>query len=168
VAAADAPPPAIATAEIEQIAPPAGGDISAPGSEASTDAAAPIDAAAAPVVDEIEIEVWWPKDTGPFRARAERQMRHAGHRRAAPMPSDGTSGPPSEAAPGDPGRPPRQGKGPRRGNRTRDEDGPADRKPRREGGKPPAAERKPAPEKPIDPDSPFAVLGALKAKLAGS
>ena len=30
-----------------------------------------------------------------------------------------------------------------------------------------APERKPRPEKPVDPDSPFAVLGALKAKLGG-
>ena len=42
-----------------------------------------------------------------------------------------------------------------------------DRKPRRDDRKPAVEERKPRPEKPIDPDSPFAVLGALKAKLAG-
>ncbi len=71
------------------------------------------------------------------------------------------------------GRPHRHGKkGPRREERPEAAQGQPrpernDRKPRRDDRKPSFEERKPRPEKPVDPDSPFAVLGALKAKLAG-
>lgn len=90
--------------------------------------------------EEVEIDVWWPKDTGPFR-------------RERPKPE---------------ARPPQQHRQKRGKDRTEHKapDGgnpPAQRihsKPQR----PPRPERKP--EKPIDPDSPFAVLGALKAQLA--
>ncbi|HTN98205.1 MAG TPA: helicase-related protein [Nordella sp.] len=104
--------------------------------EATPEAAA---TEAPPAEDEIEIEVWWPKDTGPFR-------------RERPKPE---------------ARPPQQHRQKRGKDRTEHKapDGgkPAQRthsKPQR----PPRPERKP--EKPIDPDSPFAVLGALKAQLA--
>ena len=91
-------------------------------------------------MEEVEIEVWWPKDTGPFRHRApeKRQTRAA--------------------------KPPRREEGPRP---PRSVTSAMKRKPRREDRKPAFEERKPRPEKPVDPNSPFAVLGALKAKLAG-
>ena len=37
-----------------------------------------------PVLEEIEIEVWWPKDTGPFRHRSEAKPQ----RRPQPKPVD--------------------------------------------------------------------------------
>ncbi len=92
-----------------------------------------------PATEEIEIEVWWPRDTGPFRHREEKKKHH---RRPEPV-KDKTE------APGEkhPERPPR----PRRDERPK-----------------PPERRPPRPEKPIDPDSPFAVLSALKAKMAGN
>ena len=139
------------------------------------------EAAAAPDVpmEEVEIEVWWPKDTGPFRHRPERQQQH---RRPQPRSDGKAEG--GEKPEGEPrregGRPHRHGKGgPRREERGDGQDARSreerpqrndrnDRKPRREDRKPAFEERKPRPEKPIDPDSPFAVLGALKAKLGGN
>jgi ATP-dependent RNA helicase SUPV3L1/SUV3 len=149
---------------------------------APTDEAAgetPEAAAAEPeaAMEEVEIEVWWPKDTGPFRHRPERhreQSRQPHHRREGAAktaePGEKPEGEHREA------RPPRRGKGPRRENRPdaaearperHDRNDRNDRKPRREDRKPASEERKPRYEKPADPDSPFAVLGALKAKLAG-
>ncbi len=95
---------------------------------------------------EIELEVWWPKDTGPFRHRpqqAERQSKPA-HRR--PKPPEG-----AEAQQ----RPPR----PHRGKHGRSDAKPTEK---------PVEQPRRKPERPIDPDSPFAVLGALRAKLSGS
>jgi ATP-dependent RNA helicase SUPV3L1/SUV3 len=71
----------------------------------------------APPPETMEIDVWWPKDTGPFRHK------------------------PKEAK----ARPHR----------------PEPRKPK------PREERPRRPEKPIDPNSPFAVLGQLKSQMAG-
>jgi ATP-dependent RNA helicase SUPV3L1/SUV3 len=89
-------------------------------------------------LEEVEIDVWWPKDTGPFRrerpkqeARPQQRHKRKDRPERKPQQADGGSPPPSKAA-----RPTR----------------------------PPRPERRP--EKPIDPDSPFAVLGALKAQLA--
>lgn len=97
-----------------------------------------------PAADEIELEIWWPKDTGPFRRekpKPEARSQHRHKRRERPEPKAGEeAGKPAEA-----GKPPHKHK---------------PGKPHR----PPRAERKP--EKPIDPDSPFAVLGVLKAQLA--
>ncbi len=42
-----------------------------------------------PVLEEIEIEVWWPKDTGPFRHRSEAKPQ----RRPQPKPVDQKEGP---------------------------------------------------------------------------
>jgi ATP-dependent RNA helicase SUPV3L1/SUV3 len=129
--------------------------------------------AAAPEVpmEEVEIEVWWPKDTGPFRHRAERQQqnRRPQQPRGA-QPAEGADKPPGEQR-RDTGRPHRHhGKGGKQGEeRVQGQESRPDRKPRRDDRdrKPDFQERKPRPEKPIDPDSPFAVLGALKAKLGG-
>ena len=97
-----------------------------------------------PAADEIELEIWWPKDTGPFRRekpKPEARPQHRHKRRERPEQKAGEeAGKPAEA-----GKPPHKHK---------------PGKPHR----PPRAERKP--EKPIDPDSPFAVLGVLKAQLA--
>ena len=127
------------------------------------------DVAAAPEIamEEVEIEVWWPRDTGPFRHRPERQPQNRRPMRAA-KPAEGTAEKPEGEQPRrEGGRPHRHhGKGgkPREG---RPEGQDHDRRPRRDDRKPEVQERKPRPEKPIDPDSPFAVLGALKAKLGG-
>jgi ATP-dependent RNA helicase SUPV3L1/SUV3 len=121
-------------------------DVSTAESQSPLEAAAPDPLAVPspdPVLEEVEIEVWWPKDTGPFRHRAEKPKDQP-HRRIADA-----------------------------GDKKRPERAKRDGAPRREGRKPqredrpPREERKPRPERPIDPDSPFAVLGALKAKLAG-
>ena len=141
-------------------------------------------------MEEVEIEVWWPKDTGPFRHRADkpreqtrRQSFRARESAAVATPAEG-----GEAVAAKPEGEPRRDFRPRRDNRPKREDRPEgqapaahvrddQRNPRREGGKPTFGDRKPkfeSPkfekpkfEKPMDPNSPFAVLGALKFKLAG-
>jgi ATP-dependent RNA helicase SUPV3L1/SUV3 len=143
-----------------------------PSAESSEDAVTAEAAAPGQPMEEVEIEVWWPKDTGPFRHRQERQReqtRQPPHHRRDPAAKPAEAGGKPEGEHREP-RVARRGKGPRREDRpeaaeTRPER--QDRKPRREERKPALEERKPRPEKPIDPDSPFAVLGALKAKLAG-
>ena len=130
-------------------------------------------------MEEVEIEVWWPRDTGPFRHRPERQQnnRRPAQRRdatatAAVQPAEGGDKP-TEGERREGGRPHRHhakghnNRDKRREDRPEGQEARHDRKPRREDRKPDVQERKPRPEKPIDPDSPFAVLGALKAKLAG-
>lgn len=139
-----APVEAELSAETTETAPaPDEAEVAAPteAAPAEVDAAAPAEAAPAETsAEEIEIEVWWPKDTGPFRRERQKpearpqqqqQQRHRrGKERGEHKAQDG----------GKPGQRPQ--------------------KPQR----PPRPERKP--EKPIDPDSPFAILGALKAQLA--
>jgi ATP-dependent RNA helicase SUPV3L1/SUV3 len=92
---------------------------------------APADAAVSPqtVLEEIEIEVWWPKDTGPFRHHAPKKPHCPPHKK--PQRADGAKKEPRPEKPREP----------------------VPIKPRRQ-------------EKPVDPDSPFAVLGALKERLA--
>ncbi len=107
--------------------------------------------------EEIELEVWWPKDTGPFRRekhKPEARPQHHRHRRKdLPAPKTGEdSAKPEEAktAPAEVASKPAEGG-----------------RPRRRHGKPDRPQRpEKKPEKPIDPDSPFAVLGALKAQFA--
>ena len=111
--------------------------------------------AAAPDVamEDIEIEVWWPKDTGPFRHRAEKQARRSGPAKTPLEPkSESSTGAKPET------ERPRRDSHPRRDSR----------KPPREDRPPAREERQSRPEKPMDPDSPFAVLMALKAKMAGN
>jgi ATP-dependent RNA helicase SUPV3L1/SUV3 len=90
--------------------------------------------------EEIEIEVWWPRDTGPFR-RIPEKRQHKPHRpkRAKPVKQDDKQ----ETAANGPAKPAPQR--PQRPNRPRPQ---------------------PKPEKPADPDSPFAVLSALKGQFA--
>jgi ATP-dependent RNA helicase SUPV3L1/SUV3 len=90
----------------------------------------PVEAAPAiatePLTEDIEIDVWWPKDTGPFRHKPEAKK-------------------PEAQRPKRPERKPRE----------------AERKPRN-------VEPPRKPEKPMDPNSPFAALLALKAKMTGN
>ena len=154
---------------------------SQPSAEGESQPAAEAAASPGVAMEDVEIEVWWTRDTGPFRNRHERQQnnrRPAQRRDATPaQPADGEArtpeGTPADGKPAEGerragGRPHRpHGKDKRRDNRPEGQEARHDRKPRREDRKPETQERKPRPEKPIDPDSPFAVLGALKAKLAG-
>ncbi len=177
--------------------------------ETASEVTAPPPAPEVPM-EEVEIEVWWPKDTGPFRHRPERAREH--HRRGPPRRAAAAGDTPAETGEGAAEASPADAKPagerqnekrdfrPRRDSRPRSEARPEgqqpggnrpreDRKPRGEGqdrdshrgpqrdnksrfekksfDKPRFEERKPRPEKPMDPDSPFAILGALKEKLAG-
>jgi ATP-dependent RNA helicase SUPV3L1/SUV3 len=100
-------------------------------------AAAGAETAAEEVAEEPQfIDVWWPKDTGPFRhqKQAHRQHKTAGR----PGGGKGKQG----------GKPRHQGEG---------------GKPRRSAGSQPAKPRK---EREADPNSPFAVLSQLKQDLS--
>jgi len=120
---ADAPAPATDTATAVANASETG----TPGSAAAETPATP---EAAPAEPEM-IDVWWPKDTGPFR---QHRQQHANR---------------PKGAKGNAGKPPRNR--PQKGAGSKKSSGPH---------KPP--HRK---EKPIDPNSPFAVLGQLKQAL---
>ena len=102
----------------------------------------------------IETNVWWPKDTGPFRAkpeRAERPKREAAKHTKHDKPK-------FERMP----RESREG-GNREFNRDAKRGGKHDGKPERK------FESRPArPEKPMDPNSPFAKLMALKEQMKGN
>jgi len=121
----------------------------APSTEAAT--------AAEPVLEEVEIEVWWPRDTGPFRHRADKVGSQ--HRRHATKSKSGSEPKPEADAKNGGGR--HEHRKPRRGKPDRE-----DRAPPR-GEKMPREDRAPRGEKAADPNSPFAVLSALKAKMAG-
>jgi ATP-dependent RNA helicase SUPV3L1/SUV3 len=86
----------------------------------------------------IEINVWWPKDTGPFRKVPERAARPVFQK--SEKPADGVDAKPKFN---------RRDK--YKPNRAADAVRP-----------PP---RPPKPEKPMDPNSPFAALAALKAQM---
>jgi ATP-dependent RNA helicase SUPV3L1/SUV3 len=93
---------------------------------------------------EEEIEVWWPRDTGPFRRaerRPERPKRPQRHRREEKPPSNEPA-----AATEQPGPPPEQPPRPEKPKRRQEP-------PRRV-------------ERPVPSDSPFAVLSELRARLA--
>jgi ATP-dependent RNA helicase SUPV3L1/SUV3 len=94
------------------------------------------------------LEVWWPRDTGPFRRRNEQRNRPRGKpRHGADAGADAKQA----------GAVPRidKNKGEVRGKGHR-------RPPRHGSGAPPA--NKPEPR--IDKDSPFAILGELRSQLA--
>ncbi|MDE2384916.1 MAG: hypothetical protein KGO53_09875 [Alphaproteobacteria bacterium] len=134
-------PDAAAAPEAAPVAEPATAEV-APAAEA------PVAAEPAAAPEMVEIKVWWPKDTGPFRHKPERPARpqHGKGQREAGQPD---------------GRPQHR-KFEKRGKPHQGKDGPAkDQRPER-----PA--RPPRPEKPVDPDSPFAKLAALKAQLKGN
>jgi ATP-dependent RNA helicase SUPV3L1/SUV3 len=117
--------------------------------EATPAEATPAEAPAAET-EEIEIEVWWPKDTGPFRHAQEKKHKKPHRRRDTPQ----------EAAKAD-------GDGAQKPDRPK-RDRPHRKPDRAAAAKQERPERPPRkPERPIDPDSPFAVLGALKAQFGG-
>ena len=167
-AGTDAAPEAAPSPEAAEVpAPEPGADAEATASDAETEAAAP------------EMEVfysftWAPRPRGPRRAaegegRFQRRPRRDGAAPAAGQPEgaradrpdrprgerrrdgeDGQSRPPRQGKPGGkPGGSPRGDRNENRGN----------------GGKPERSfEARPPRDKPMDPDSPFAVLAALKNK----
>ena len=92
------------------------------------------------VIEEIELDVWWPKDTGPFRPKPEAKER----RRPTPKPVEQVA---------QTERPKRHERKPHPKNHNKER---------------PREEPRPRPEKPIDPNSPFAVLSALKAQMTGN
>ena len=96
-------------------------------------------ASAAPEM--IEVKIWWPKDTGPFRHHQEKPNHN--HK------------PAREGTPGEK---------PERTKHTRPKPG---RKPKFERAEKPI-ERPTRPEKPLDPNSPFAKLAALKELMKGN
>jgi ATP-dependent RNA helicase SUPV3L1/SUV3 len=105
----------------------------------------------APPVEEIEIEVWWPKDTGPFHRahkKPERPRRPARPPRVAAKPPEDvqTTVADAEKAPSDAQKTPSEAE---RAKKPR----PARPKPVR------------PPERQPSSDSPFAVLGELRARL---
>jgi ATP-dependent RNA helicase SUPV3L1/SUV3 len=112
-------------------------------SEAPAGPALPVAGAAA--AEPQVLEVWWPRDTGPFRRRDEPKGRKR-HRPREGKPSEGEGGPVAAKGASRPAH--AKSKEWRPGKRP-----PADRAP--------AKERAPR----IDKDSPFAVLGELRSQL---
>jgi ATP-dependent RNA helicase SUPV3L1/SUV3 len=107
---------------------------------------APAEPAAAPEM--IDVNVWWPKDTGPFRKQPERKERPQFKKREFTPAVEGEAKPKFTR----PDRPPR--------NKQK-----FDRKDRN-GERPERNDRPPPrPEKPMDPNSPFAALLALKEQM---
>jgi ATP-dependent RNA helicase SUPV3L1/SUV3 len=92
------------------------------------------------------LEVWWPRDTGPFRRREPgRNTRHAKPRQPA-----------VKAAPGR-----NEARAPRGRGKDREKDKDKRRPPHKAPERQPVKEREPR----IDKDSPFAVLGQLRSEL---
>ena len=118
---------------------PAAEPVAEPASQAPTEAAPLVEAASVPEPEMVEVNIWWPKDTGPFRHQHEKPKHH--HRPER-----------------DKSERPKQDR-PKRDHKVKFE--------RRE--KPAVqAPRPPRPEKPIDPNSPFAKLAALKEQMKGN
>ena len=109
--------------------------------EVSVEPPAPAEAAPAEMLD---VNVWWPKDTGPFRPKPEPKERPRPEFRKA------ADGAPEQR------HNPRHGK--RNGEHRRDDRA-------RDNDRQKMPERPPKREKPMDPNSPFAVLSALKAAM---
>jgi ATP-dependent RNA helicase SUPV3L1/SUV3 len=119
-----------------------------------------------PATEMIEIEVWWPRDTGPFRHEHRKEQASRHHRPQRPVRTDSATATPAEGQTeqkherphGD--RP--RGKRPDKKFDKPRHDGPRPDRPRHEK---PRVENHPRPERPPDPNSPFAVLQALKARM---
>ncbi len=99
---------------------------------------------AVPAPEMIEVNVWWPKDTGPFRHQHEKPKYYQ--------------------------RPAPEGKEREQHERPKNTRSKNDRKPKFERREKPAPQvpRPPRPEKPMDPNSPFAKLAALKEQMKGN
>ena len=95
----------------------------------------------------IDVNIWWPKDTGPFRKQPERKERPQYKKREFTPAVEGEAKPKFTK----PDRPPR-------GKQKFDRKDRAERPERQD--RPP-----PRPEKPMDPNSPFAALLALKEQM---
>jgi ATP-dependent RNA helicase SUPV3L1/SUV3 len=111
--------PAVETTAPEAVEAPAVAEALAPG----VVEAPAVDTIEAPAAAEtLELEIWWPKDTGPFRHKPRETKQRPQRAEARKL------------------------------------------KPKFEK---PKFERPRRPEKPIDPNSPFAILGQLKSQMAG-
>jgi ATP-dependent RNA helicase SUPV3L1/SUV3 len=106
--------------------------------------AASSDAQASPASEEIEIEVWWPKDTGPFH-RPRKMPDRPKHTRTRSKDPEATLKPSSET-PKPSSEAPQEAPKPR----TKPHSRPKPQRP---------------PERQPSPDSPFAVLSELRARL---
>jgi ATP-dependent RNA helicase SUPV3L1/SUV3 len=165
----ETPAGAAAEGEAAPTVPPieSGETVAAAVEGASTDEAAVatgvVPEATAAETELVETSVWWPDGMGPFRPQRHKPERkpasqeHRGKRHEG-LPREG------EGAEGK-----WQGRG-QRGPRRHDRDGKPDRKPDRgqERGHDRGQERNAKPqrrERPMDPNSPFAALAALKAQF---
>ena len=158
----EAPPEAVAEVVPEVIPEAAATEAEVPPETVAETVVPDAVAAPEPAMEDVEIDVWWPKDTGPFRHRPEKpkdaKPRH--HRRPeTPAATPAVETPAPETAQARPERPKRDDR-PRRDHRKPQREERREERPvvQRE-------ERKPRPEKPMDPNSPFAVLSALKARM---
>ena len=116
--------------------------------EAELSADVPNEPVTAP--ETIDVNVWWPKDTGPFRKQPERKERPQFKKREFTPAVEGEAQPKFSR----PDRPPRGKQKFERKDRGEN--------PERQDRPPP---RPPRPEKPMDPNSPFAALLALKEQM---
>ncbi|MEP6826628.1 MAG: hypothetical protein ABJA10_00995, partial [Aestuariivirga sp.] len=110
-----------------------------PAAEAPVESVPLAETAPVPEPEMVEVNIWWPKDTGPFRHQHEKPKHH--HRPER-----------------DKSERPKQDR-PKRDHKPKFE--------RREKSAA-QAPRPPRPEKPIDPNSPFAKLAALKELMKGN
>ncbi len=144
-AVVEAPAETITEAEPEPIAEVTSESIG----EAQVDPAVDAAPEPSPAPEMIEINVWWPKDTGPFRKPPERKERPQFKKREFTPAVEGESKPKFTRPDRPRGKP--KFERPERGERSERNDRP-----------PP---RPPKPEKPMDPNSPFAALAALKEQM---
>ena len=130
------PVPAPADVPVEAVAE------SAPPEQTETGVVEPQAPAPLEVPSLMDVKVWWPKDTGPFRAKPERVKPQRVERPKSDKPKFERK--PHIA---------------REGKRNGQHRGKPERK---------IEARPPAPEKPIDPNSPFAKLMILKEQMKGN
>jgi ATP-dependent RNA helicase SUPV3L1/SUV3 len=103
-------------------------------------------------VEMIEVDVWWPKDTGPFRHQ-HKKHEHKRHDGASRQARDGHARDGHSRGDGE--------------KRERRHDGPRSKGKKHHGDKPHFESRPPRKDKPMDPNSPFAALLALKEQMTG-
>ncbi|WP_137391836.1 helicase-related protein [Rhodoligotrophos defluvii] len=187
VTAASAEVPALANVESE----PGGQAAASPAATEAEAGASPAGKVDAARKEPVEIEVWWPKDAGPFKRQGQQGMEHNRSRRGGPHRHRADRAGPEGAG----ARPGGGADEPRRGRQGHDRQGPREQRPdggrpnqqraerqhrgdqhhqgqhrdgqRTEKGKPRGDERphRQRREEAARADSPFAVLGALKAEL---
>ena len=106
-----------------------------------------VEASAEAAPEMVEVNVWWPKDTGPFRHSHEKPKQQHRPERAKADHTKSGRGKPEHA------KHERNGKNEHRNKRDATPERP---------------QRPPRPEKPMDPNSPFAKLAALREQLKGN